>query len=104
MDRREFLKRGGAIGAAIAIGGAVGAAGEQQKAASMPTIRLGDLEVSRLLLGTNPFFGWAHKEGDVSRLMKEWYTDERIMETLDAAAAQGGTAVVGPPYERWQAL
>ncbi len=104
MHRREFLKRTGILGAAVASGGMAGMAFGEETARPMPAIKLGNLEVSRLLLGTNPFFGFAHKPGEIGGRMKEYYTDEKIMETLDLAAAQGITAVVGPPYERWQKL
>ncbi len=63
----------------------------------MPTIRLGHVEVSRLILGSNPFFGYAHQDGDLGRQMQEYYTDQRIMEVLDEAAALGVTAVAAPP-------
>ncbi len=108
MNRREFLKRGGAAGAALAAGvtgiGGEAAGGGKDDLPPMPKIKLGNLEVSRLLLGTNPFFGFAHQTGDIGSRMKEYFTDEKIMETLDVAAAHGITAVVGPPYERWQKL
>jgi hypothetical protein len=107
MDRRDFLKRTGLAGAAIAasgLGNLAGAGEPEEKLRPMPKIRLGSLEVSRLLLGTNPFFGFAHKPGEIGNQMKAFYTDEKIMQTLDAAAAEGITAVVGPPYERWQLL
>jgi len=104
MHRRDFLKRAGILGAAVASGGGTDTVFGEDMARSMPTIRLGDLEVSRLLLGTNPFYGFAHKPGDIGRQMTEYYTDEQIMEDLDRAAAQGITAVVGPPFERWQKL
>jgi hypothetical protein len=106
MNRRDFLVRSGLAGAAIAAGGLGNLAGAETKGKlpPMPAIKLGGLEVSRLLLGTNPFFGWAHKPGDLADRMRAWYTDDRILETLDEAAAHGITAVVGPPYPRWQVM
>jgi len=68
---------------------------------AMPTIKLGTLEVSRLILGSNPFFGFAHQTKERAQEMKEYYTDERIGAVLDEAAGQGITAVAAPPYERW---
>ena len=108
LSRRDFCKGGGAAGAA-AIGLAAGA-----KAAvaadspvvpvlpPMPTIKLGDLVVSRLILGSNPFFGFDHGNPQASgREMTDFYTDEKIKAVLDAAADQGITAVWVPCYERW---
>ena len=73
-------------------------------AARMPTIMLGSLEVSRLILGSNPFWGYAHQPGKLAEEMKAYYTDDRIMAVLDEAAALGITAVVSPPEQRWLQL
>ncbi|MGD0093062.1 MAG: hypothetical protein ABSE73_24380 [Planctomycetota bacterium] len=73
-------------------------------AAEMPTIKLGSLKVSRLILGSNPFWGYAHLPGKVAEEMKAYYTDERIMAVLDEAAAHGITAVASPPEQRWLQL
>jgi len=70
----------------------------------MPTILLGKVRVSRLILGSNPFFGFAHQGGDVGKEMKAYFTDEQIMEVMNQAAASGVTAVAAPPYARWIAL
>ena len=71
------------------------------RACGMPTIRLGRVEVSRLILGSNPFFGYAHMDGDIGRQMQEYYTEGRIMQVLDEAAALGVTAVTAPPSPEW---
>jgi aryl-alcohol dehydrogenase-like predicted oxidoreductase len=120
--RREFIEKATFLGAALAAVRATGGLAAEpevtQKAkekaepvaesktkaearATLPTIRLGTLEVSRLILGSNPFFGFAHKPGDVGRTMKEYYTDDRVMAILDAAADQGITAVWTPCYDAW---
>jgi len=106
MDRREFLKTTGALGAVIAGGGLRALASDQgqEKLPPMPMIHLGKLEISRFILGTNPFFGYAHQPGEIGGQMKEYYTDERIIANLDEAAAHGITAVASPPDERWQKL
>jgi hypothetical protein len=70
--------------------------------APMPTIKLGNLPVSRLILGSNPFFGFAHGNPQASSgEMKEFYTPERVMAVLDGAAEQGITAVWTPCYDHW---
>ena len=96
--RREFLQQA-AVGS-LAVSAALG---DDPKAAptEMPKIKLGDLEVSRLILGSNPFFGFSHYSGELDREMVEYYTDEHIWQILDDAAQHGITAVAAPPYERW---
>jgi len=88
----------GATAAALRGAGVSGA----EPVAQMPKIRLGSLEVSRLFIGSNPFFGFSHGNPQASAdEMKAYYTPERIMATLDAAADQGITAVWTPCYEHW---
>lgn len=74
-------------------------------AGKLPMIRLGKLKVSRLILGSNPFFGFAHRgPKKLGQTMEAYFTDERIMEVLEAAAEEGITAVAAPCYERWIGL
>lgn len=98
IDRRSFLKQSAVLAAAAVIGGTgMGA----DAAREMPQIRLGDLAVSRLLLGSNPFFGYAHRTAQLGKEMKAYFTPERIMATLDDAADHGITTVVSPPDRPW---
>jgi hypothetical protein len=103
MTRREFLKTGAALG----LGGAT--AGWRRRPAEaapagLPAIRLGTLEVSRLILGSNPFWGYSHKSAALDEEMRRFHTDERIMRILDEAALCGLTALASPPDERWVKL
>jgi hypothetical protein len=107
MKRREFLK----TGAAMAVGSAAGAArvfpGTPAQAATadvLPGVRLGTLEVSRLILGSNPFWGYSHKSAELDKEMRTFHTDERIAQILDEAAECGVTAVASPPDDRWRKL
>lgn len=122
MKRRDFLK----TGAALAVGGLTGAAkpisgvaagatagrfaappvttSSAAQAVSLPTVRLGTLEVSRLILGSNPFWGYSHKSPQLDEEMRRHHTDERIMQILDEAAECGLTALASPPDERWVKL
>lgn len=108
MKRRDFLKSGVA-GAACAVTGGFPrlrpptSPGTRQAGAppSLPTIRLGTLEVSRFILGSNPFWGYSHKSAQLDEEMRRFHTDERIMQILDEAAECGLTAVASPPQERW---
>lgn len=55
----------------------------------LPTVRLGNLEVTRLIIGGNPFSGFSHQSGARSAEMVAWYTDERIVEALFQAEQEG---------------
>jgi len=102
LPRRDFVKQTALLGAAAAALRAVGnARAAEQQPGELPKIRLGNLEVSRLILGSNPFFGYAHQPGDIGRQMVEYYTDARITEVLTQAADSGITAVAAPPEQRW---
>lgn len=107
MKRREFLKSGAALaagGAALARIPLTGAKTRAQATAGLPSVRLGTLEVSRLILGSNPFWGYSHKSAALDEEMRRHHTDERIMQILDEAASCGVTAVASPPDERWRKL
>ena len=68
-------------------------------------IDLGHLKVSRVFLGSNPFFGYNHGNPQSSaEEMRAWYTPERIMAVLDEAADLGINAVWTPCYDEWVRL
>ena len=108
MKRRDFLKAGaavigGAAGVTLAAEAAPGAEA-QVGGDGLPTIRLGALEVSRLILGSNPFWGYSHKSAQLDQEMRDFHTDARITQILDEAAECGVTAIASPPDERWRAI
>jgi len=117
MERRDFLKAGAALAVGSLTGGSKpisGAASQAPpvrpssasttKAAALPTVLLGTLEVSRLILGSNPFWGYSHKSPQLDEEMRRHHTDERIMQILDEAADCGLTALASPPDKRWVRL
>jgi hypothetical protein len=72
MTRREFVKMGlSAVGAA-----SVGPGLLASEAGALPTVRWGGYEISRLLLGHNPFKGMAHQAGELGREMKAYFDSE----------------------------
>jgi hypothetical protein len=104
MKRRDFLKTGAALAVGSLTGAAKpisGAAARVTAGARLPTIRIGTLEVTRFILGSNPFWGYSHKSSQLDEEMKRYHTDERIMQILDEAADCGLTALASPPDERW---
>jgi hypothetical protein len=55
----------------------------------LPTVKLGRYDITRLIIGGNPFRGYSHWRPDLDRQMAEWNTAEHIADTLCAAEAAG---------------
>lgn len=55
----------------------------------MRKVRLGDIEVSRLIIGGNPFSGFSHQSPERDREMIRYYTAARIKDVLARAEAAG---------------
>jgi hypothetical protein len=39
-------------------------------------------EISRMVLGVNPFYGFAHYNGNLGNSMREWYTPDRVCAVM----------------------
>src|SRR5262245_61065597 len=48
----------------------------------LPKVKLGNWEVSRLIVGANPFYGYAHFNRLFGQHMVEWATPERVCDVL----------------------
>jgi len=106
-SRREFLKVAGqgALGAALvhSRGSATSMlASESQQAhpetaAGLPTLQLGDHRISRLIVGGNPFSFIAHAEPLVysSRLFKQYFTHQKVVEILSLCTRNGINTFLG---------
>ena len=55
----------------------------------MPMTRLGNHDVSRLIVGANPFYGYSHFNRLFSTHMVEWFTPERVCEVLRRCESYG---------------
>lgn len=104
-DRRGFLSQSvlGALGAAAALSleerillaalqeGKTQQTGEATDPRPMPYGQIGNLKISRMLIGGNLIGGWAHARDllYVSRLFKAYNTDEKIFETLALCESHG---------------
>jgi hypothetical protein len=87
-SRREFLK-GLSLGVAGAVaGGGRMSQGKESSATSsdsagpLPTIRLGEHQVTRLVVGANPIGGYSYLGEAMDREMREYYTRQRVIELL----------------------
>lgn len=63
------------------------AAAERQR--TLPTIKLGKHDVTRLIIGGNPIYGHSHFNRILSQYMVAWHTPERVVSLLNHAEAHG---------------
>jgi hypothetical protein len=52
-------------------------------------MRFGNAEISRLIVGCNPFYGFSHFNNTLSQVMREYYTAERVCDVLHQCARFG---------------
>lgn len=73
-SRRQFLQ--------AATAATVAARASAAQPDLLPTVKFGKHDVSRLIVGTNPFFGYTHFNAMYDKFMREWYTMDRRAEVL----------------------
>src|SRR5262245_38766231 len=84
-SRRNFLRS--AAGLAALTPAAAHAA--SQAASTLPTVKFGKTEITRLIIGSNPFYGFSHFNKILDQTMRDWYTQDRRMEVLHACERHG---------------
>jgi len=94
--RREFLSK-----LSVAVTGTALTLGQTSKAKAaardnnspraplLPTVRLGDHRVTRLVAGSNPISGYSYLGPLLDRHMREYFTPEQIVEFLRACEREG---------------
>ena len=55
----------------------------------VPRMKFFNAEISRIVLGVNPFYGYAHFNNNFGASMKEWYTPERVCEVMHRSNQYG---------------
>ncbi len=109
LDRRGFLRTSIAASSGVALGLSredkiLLAQAPTKKAERLPagttrgfpTGKIGNLEISRIICGGNLIGGYAHSRDllYVSKLLKEYFTDDKILETLEIAEENGINTVM----------
>lgn len=79
-DRRSFLLSS-AAGAAVSRASAA--------VATLPKVKLGSHELTRLIVGANPFYGYSHFNRLFDSHMREWCTQEKVCEVLRQCEQNG---------------
>ena len=96
--RRAFIRRSVAASAAVAAAAGAGGSGAADAPApgGLPRGRIGDLEISRLILGTNHITYYMHSRDlrYVNDLSRHYNTDAKILDTFAAAEANGIDAFI----------
>jgi hypothetical protein len=87
-SRRQFLKRPLVSSAAAALASAKASGGP---AADFPTGRIGNVKISRLIIGGNQFSGWSHSRDlpYLRELFTAYSSHEKIMDTLELCEEMG---------------
>ena len=88
-SRRDFLQQ--AAGLTVAVAALPPAAADTKPPAQplLPTIKLGPHSVTRLILGGNPIYGYAHFNKLFSQHMIDWHTPEHVQQLLRRAEQAG---------------
>jgi hypothetical protein len=55
----------------------------------VPKMRFGNVEISRMIVGCNPLYGFSHFNNTLSQVMREYYTPERVCDLLHQCARFG---------------
>ncbi len=96
--RRGFLRSSATIAAGLAGAASLPAQGQQRRdpIASVPNsdikipkLKFGKVEISRLILGVNPFYGFGHYNQILGTVMQEWYTAGKVLEVLQRSEKLG---------------
>ncbi len=85
--RRSFLKQ--AAAAASSVAARAPTAGAEPASSLLPTIKLGPHNVTRLILGGNPVYGYSHFNKLFSQHMTDWHTPQRVAELLKRCEEAG---------------
>jgi hypothetical protein len=77
-SRRDFLKSATTVAAGLVVPKAL----QAETSDLLPTVSLGSHRVSRMIVGSNPVYGYSHFNRQYDQHMLEWFTDERIVKLL----------------------
>jgi hypothetical protein len=82
--RRSFLQVGAALAAQQSA--------QPQTTVQVPKMKFGGAEISRMVLGVNPFYGFAHHNNNFGATMKEWYSQDRVCSIMHQCTRYGVNA------------
>ena len=83
-SRRGFLKTAAGLGSAISLSHA-----ESNQPSPLPKVKFGSTEITRLIIGSNPFYGYSHFNNLLNAFMRDYMTQDRRMEVLHRCERAG---------------
>lgn len=111
--RRTFLQSGAALAAGLTAAASAAHAqatgqGRTRESAPLqpaseiqvPKMKFFHAEISRMVLGVNPFYGYAHYNNNFSNSMREWYTADRVCAVMHQCTRFGINAFNYVPLDR----
>ncbi len=92
--RRSFFQSAiaaGLTGAAVSAGQTKQSEAVRKPAAELqvPRMKFFGAEIGRLVLGTNPFYGFSHYNNNYSVTMREYYTPDKVCDVMHQASRFG---------------
>jgi hypothetical protein len=103
-SRRTFLQSGawlaGAGASALAAQTVQTALPRPASEVQVPKMKFFQAEIGRMVLGANPFYGYAHYNNNFGASMKEWYTADRVCAVMHQATRFGINAFNYVPLDR----
>ena len=96
QSRRSFLQVASALPATIAAASAVSSTSlasaaetQTQSQSLLPTVAFGKHKVTRMVIGSNPLYGYSHFNQLLDKCMREYFTREQKLSLLMHAEAMG---------------
>ncbi len=88
LNRRQFFKR---YLVSSAAGALISAKASGESTVKFPTGRIGNVSISRLIIGGNQFSGWSHSRDlpYLRQLFTAYSSDKKIMDTLELCEEMG---------------
>src|SRR5580693_1880643 len=81
-SRRDFLQHAAGIATSLSAVAVASADSSNKSDPLLPTVKLGKHDVTRLIIGGNPIYGYSHFNRLLNQHQTDWHTPERVMSLL----------------------
>jgi hypothetical protein len=89
QSRRSFLQAASALPATLAAASALPAAAAAAPQALLPVVPFGPHKVTRMVIGSNPLYGYSHFNALLDGCMREYFTAEQKLKLMLHAEEMG---------------